>query len=190
MVSVDFGVFLGLERPKYGSILDDTLHCEELGYHSVWISDHVVGMYEALGDSRFECWTTSTALLANTREIMVGQLVLCNPFRHPPLLAKMSATLDAISGGRLILGLGTGWHEGEFRAYGYPFEVNAARVRRLDEAAEIIKRMWTEESPSFEGKYYRIEKAWNSQAHTETPPAADDSGGRGAANPPHRSASR
>jgi alkanesulfonate monooxygenase SsuD/methylene tetrahydromethanopterin reductase-like flavin-dependent oxidoreductase (luciferase family) len=169
MGSVDFGVFLGLERPNYGSILDEALHCEELGYHSVWVADHVIGMYEAPGDSRFECWTTSTALLANTREIMVGQLVLCNPFRHPPLLAKMSATLDAISGGRLILGLGTGWHEGEFRSYGYPFDGNAARVRRLDEAAEIIKRMWTEESPSFKGKYYWIEKAWNSPKPTQRP---------------------
>jgi F420-dependent oxidoreductase-like protein len=169
MGSVDFGVFLGLERPNYRSILDDTLHSEELGYHSVWMSDHVIGMYEAPGDSRFECWTTSTALLANTRGIKIGQLVLCNPFRHPSLLAKMSATLDAISSGRLILGLGTGWHEGEFRAYGYPFEGNAARVRRLDEAAEIIKRMWTEESPSFEGKYYQIEKAWNSPKPAQSP---------------------
>jgi alkanesulfonate monooxygenase SsuD/methylene tetrahydromethanopterin reductase-like flavin-dependent oxidoreductase (luciferase family) len=169
MGTIDFGVFLGLEKPNYTSILDDALHCEELGYHSVWVADHVIGMYEAPGDSRFECWTTSTALLANTRRIMVGQLVLCNPLRHPPLLAKMSATLDAISGGRLILGLGTGWHEGEFRAYGYPFEGNAARVRRLDEAAEIIKRMWTEESPSFKGKYYWIDKAWNSPKPAQRP---------------------
>jgi alkanesulfonate monooxygenase SsuD/methylene tetrahydromethanopterin reductase-like flavin-dependent oxidoreductase (luciferase family) len=167
MGSVDFGVFLGLERPSYGSILEDTLHCERLGYHSVWLADHVIGMYENPGDSRYECWTTSAALLANTRRIMLGQLVLCNPFRHPPLLAKMAATLDSISGGRLILGLGTGWHEGEFKAYGYPFESNAARVRRLDEAAEIIKRMWMEEAPSFEGKYYRIEKAWNAPKPTQ-----------------------
>jgi F420-dependent oxidoreductase-like protein len=169
MGSIDFGVFLGLERPNYGSILDDALLCEKLGYHSVWVADHVIGMYETPGDPRFECWTTSTALLVNTRRIMLGQLVLCNLFRHPPLLAKMSSTLDAISGGRLILGLGTGWHEGELRAYGYPFEGKAARVRRLDEAAEIIRRMWTEESPSFEGKYYEIEKAWNSPKPTQRP---------------------
>jgi len=93
--------------------------------------------------------------------IRLGQLVLCNPFRHPPLLAKMAATLDSISGGRLILGIGTGWHEGEFKAYGYPFEGTATRVRRLDEAAEIIRTMWTEDAPSFEGRYYRIENAWN-----------------------------
>jgi alkanesulfonate monooxygenase SsuD/methylene tetrahydromethanopterin reductase-like flavin-dependent oxidoreductase (luciferase family) len=162
MPSLDFGVFLSLERPSYASILDDALHCERLGFHSVWAADHVIGMYENPGDPRYECWTTSAALLANTSRIMLGQLVLCNPFRHPPLLAKMAATLDSISGGRLILGLGTGWHEGEFKAYGYTFEGNATRVRRLDEAAEIIKSMWAEDAPSYNGKYYWIEKAWNS----------------------------
>lgn len=177
MGSVDFGVFLGLERPSYDSILDDTLHCERLGYHSVWVADHVIGMYENPGDPRFECWTTSAALLANTSRVMLGQLVLCNPFRHPPLLAKMAATLDSISGGRLILGLGTGWHEGEFKAYGYSFEGNAARVRRLDEAAEIIKRMLTEEAPSFEGKYYRVEKAWNAPKPTQRHPPLMIAGG-------------
>ena len=177
MGSVDFSVFLGLERPSYNSILDDTLHCERLGYHSVWVADHVIGMYEKPGDPRYECWTTSAALLANTSRVMLGQLVLCNPFRHPPLLAKMAATLDSISGGRLILGLGTGWHEGEFKAYGYPFEGNAARVRRLDEAAEIIKRMWSEDAPSFEGKYYRIEKAWNAPKPAQIHPPLMIAGG-------------
>jgi alkanesulfonate monooxygenase SsuD/methylene tetrahydromethanopterin reductase-like flavin-dependent oxidoreductase (luciferase family) len=89
----------------------------------------------------------------------------------------MAATLDSISGGRLILGLGTGWHEGEFKAYGYHFEVNATRVRRLDEAAEIIKKMWAEEAPSFEGKYYCIEKAWNSPKPTQKHPPLMIAGG-------------
>jgi alkanesulfonate monooxygenase SsuD/methylene tetrahydromethanopterin reductase-like flavin-dependent oxidoreductase (luciferase family) len=162
MPSVEFGVFLSLERPNYASILENTLHCERLGFNSIWVADHVIGMYDNPGDPRYECWTTSAALLANTSRIMLGQLVLCNPFRHPSLLAKMAATLDSISGGRLILGLGTGWHEGEFKAYGYSFEGNATRIRRLDEAATIIKKMWREEAPSFQGKYYRIENAWNS----------------------------
>jgi len=177
MGSVDFGVFLGLERPSYDSILDDTLHCERLGYHSVWLADHVIGMYENPGDPRFECWTTSAALLAKTSRLKLGQLVLCNPFRHPPLLAKMASTLDSISGGRLILGLGTGWHEGEFTAYGYPFEGNVARVKRLDEAAKIIKMMWMEEAPSFKGKYYRIEKARNAPKSTQRHPPLMIAGG-------------
>ena len=100
-------------------------------------------------------------ILENTRQIILGQFVLCSPFRHPPLLAKMAGTLDTLSGRRLFLGLGTGWHESEFKAYGYPYESNAARVKRLDEAAEIIKLIWTEEAPNFEGRYYRIENAYN-----------------------------
>lgn len=159
-MNVEFGVFISPERPSYRDILDDVLYCEGLGYHSAWTSDHVIGMYQNPGDPRFECWTTTTALAADTSIIRLGQLVLCNPFRQPSLLAKMGATLDVISGGRLILGLGAGWHEGEFRAYGYPYEGAAARVGRLDEAAQIIKKMWTEEAASFEGQYYRIEDAY------------------------------
>ncbi len=168
-MNVEFGVFISPERPGYGDILGDVLHCEDQGYHSVWTSDHLIGMYSNPGDPRFECWTTMAALAADTSTIRLGQLVLCNPFRQPSLLAKMGATLDSISGGRLILGLGTGWHEGEFKAYGYPYEGAAARVRRLDEAAQIIKKMWTEEAPSFEGRYYRIEEAFCSPKPVQRP---------------------
>jgi len=169
MVAVDFGAFISSERPGYADILDDALLVEELGYHSVWISDHVYGMYEYMGDNRFECWTTVSALVADTSSVRLGQLVLCNPFRHPPLMAKMAATLDAISGGRLELGLGTGWNEGEFDAYGYPFESPSARVRRLDEAATIIKMMWTEEAPTFKGRFYEIDGAYCSPKPVQKP---------------------
>lgn len=169
MVAVDFGVFLSAERLGYRDILDEALLVEDLGYHSVWISDHVYGMYEKPEDNRFECWTTTSALAANTSTVRLGQLVMCNPFRHPSLMAKMAATLDSISGGRLEVGLGTGWNEGEFKAYGYPFESPAARVRRLDEAAQIMKRMWTEESPSFKGKFYEIDGAYCSPKPVQRP---------------------
>ncbi len=169
MAPIDFGVFLSTERPDYESLLQDARLCEGLGYHSVWISDHLLGMYEEPGAPRFECWTTSSALLADTARIRLGQLVLCNPLRHPPLLAKMAASLDAISGGRLILGLGTGWHEGEFRAYGYPYEPPAARVRRLEESARIIRRMWGEEAPSFGGRFYSIKGAYCSPKPIQRP---------------------
>ncbi|MBN2335119.1 TIGR03560 family F420-dependent LLM class oxidoreductase [Candidatus Bathyarchaeota archaeon] len=169
MSDIKFGVFVSSERPSYRDILGDYLHCEELGYHSAWISDHVIGMYSDPGDPRYECWTTTAALAADTSTIRLGQLVLCNPFRHPSLLAKMGATLDSISGGRLILGLGTGWHEGEFRAYGYLYESPATRVRRLDEAAQIIKKMWTEEAPSFEGRHYSIDEAYCSPKPVQRP---------------------
>jgi F420-dependent oxidoreductase-like protein len=168
-MKISFGAFISSERQKYQMILDDALHLESLGYNSVWISDHVYGMYTNPADPRYECWTTMSALAADTDTIRLGQLVLCNPFRHPPLLAKMAATLDAISGGRLILGLGTGWHEGEFKAYGYKLESPAARVRRLDEAARIIKLMWTEEAPSYQGRYYSIDGAYCSPKPVQRP---------------------
>ncbi len=158
--SIDFGIFIPPERPSFNDILSDVLLTERLGYHSIWTSDHLIGTYTDPGNNRFECWTTLSALAGATKRIRLGQLVMCNPFRHPPLLAKESATLDSISGGRLELGLGAGWHEPEFRAYGYPFEKPSTRVRRLDEAAQIIKKMWTEESPSFEGRHYKIEGAY------------------------------
>ena len=168
-MKISFGAFISSERQKYQMILDDSLHLESLGYHSVWISDHVYGMYTNPADPRYECWTTMSALAADTDTIRLGQLVLCNPFRHPPLMAKMAATLDAISGGRLILGLGTGWNEGEFKAYGYTLESPAARVRRLDEAARIIKLMWTEEAPSYRGRYYSIDGAYCSPKPIQRP---------------------
>ena len=168
-MSIEFGVHFSPESISYEDLLGDVLHCEALGYHSVWLSDHLVGMHGDPGNPRLECWTTVAALAADTSTIRLGQLVLCNPFRQPSLLAKMGATLDTISGGRLILGLGAGWHEDEFNAYGYPYEGAAVRVRRLDEAAQIIKKMWTEEAPCFEGRYYRIEEARCSPKPVQSP---------------------
>jgi F420-dependent oxidoreductase-like protein len=169
MTKTKFGVFLSAEKPNFNSLLDEVLHCENLGYHSVWISDHLIGMYINPGDPRLECWTTMSAIASRTSTIRLGQLVMCNLFRHPSLVAKSAATLDSISGGRLILGLGTGWHEGELKAYGYPLESAATRVRKLDEAAQIIKKMWTEEAPSFNGKYFQIEEAYCSPKPIQRP---------------------
>ena len=90
---IDFSVFLSTERPCFDHILSDVKHCEELRYHPVWFSDHLLGMYGGPESNRFENWTTLSALAAATSCIRLGQLVLCNPFRHPPLLAKMAATL-------------------------------------------------------------------------------------------------
>lgn len=167
--SIDFGVFLSPERPVFDGLLSETLLCEALGYHSVWFSDHVLGMYAEPGDPRLEAWTTMSALAGATSRVRLGHLVLCNPFRHPPLLAKMAATLDVISGGRLELGIGAGWHEPEFTAYGYPFEKPWVLVRRLRESVEIMKLMWTEEAPSFQGKYHRIKDAYCSPKPVQRP---------------------
>ena len=127
------------------------LECEELGYHSIWFGDHL-----ATGESRLECWTILSALSTITKKIRLGPLVLCNNFRNPALLAKMAASLDVISKGRLEFGIGAGGNREEHEAYGFGLPEPRVRIGRLKEGVEIIRRMWTEEKPSYHGKYYDI----------------------------------
>ena len=141
-------------------IRDEVLTAERLGFDSVWLSDHLSGLVGSPANPFYECWTTTSALASETQRIRLGQLVMCTPFRHPPMVAKMGATLDSISDGRLILGLGAGWAEDEFKAYSYPFEKSSTRVRRVSEATQIIRKMWTEEKSSFKGRHYEIDNAY------------------------------
>jgi F420-dependent oxidoreductase-like protein len=106
-----------------------------------------------------ECWTTLSALSTVTERIRLGTMVTCNSFRNPALLAKMAATLDNISNGRLELGIGAGVQKNEHNSYGFPFPSSKARIERLNEALEIIKKLWTEEKASYSGKHYRIRDA-------------------------------
>jgi F420-dependent oxidoreductase-like protein len=131
---------------------------EQLGYDSVWYEDHF--MWE---DDRpqLECLSTLSALAAVTQRVRLGMLVLGAPYRNPALLAKMLTTLDIISGGRVIVGLGAGWHQPEFDAYGWPFPSLKERFDRLEEVAQIIDRMMRQSPASFEGSYYRIQNARN-----------------------------
>jgi len=157
MGNLKFGVVLSARHVPAGgweSIRDIATECEELGYDSMWYGDHLV-----LGESRLECWTTLSALASVTKRIRLGALVLCNSFRSPSLLAKMAASLDVISGGRLEFGIGAGWNREEYEAYGFAFPKLRVRAEQLDEGLEIIKRMWTEDRPSYEGRYYRIKEA-------------------------------
>ncbi len=103
-----------------------------------------------------ECWTTLSALSSVTERIRLGTMVSCNSFRNPSLLAKMAATLDNISKGRLEFGIGAGVQKKEHIAYGFPFPSSNVRIERLKEAVEIIKKLWTEEKASYKGKYYTI----------------------------------
>jgi len=135
----------------FDNIKNFALECEKLGYDSIWMNDHVT-----YGKAELECWTTLSALASVTSKIRLGTLVTCNAFRLPSLLAKMSATLDFISEGRLELGLGAGWSEEEHRSYGIPFPKATARVEKMKEGIEIIKRLWTQEKANYEGKYYAI----------------------------------
>jgi len=141
----------------WDTILRLSRRAERLGYHSVWFGDHLMGGGGLTGhDNRFECWTLMSALAPKLESLRVGPLVLANSFRNPALLAKMAATLDVISNGRLEMGIGAGWMEKEYKAYGYEYPPPATRIREMEEGIRIMKLMWTEERPSFEGKYYQI----------------------------------
>ena len=120
-------------------------------------------------DMLFECWTTTAALLRDTRRIRVGQLVTCNGYRNPALQAKMASTLDVISGGRLTFGLGAGWWEPDYRAYGYEYPGTAERLRRLEEAAQVILALWTEDTVTFDGRYYQVKDAINQPKGIQRP---------------------
>jgi len=159
-MNMDFGVFIGPEGNPYSRIKQMAETIEKLDYHSIWLSDHLHGMYESQAAPRFECWTLGTALSAVTKKVKFGQLTMAVPFRNPAILAKMAASLDNITDGRAILSIGAGWHTDEFKGYGYDFGSLGSRSRRLEEAAHIIKLLWNEEHPSYEGKYYRIDGAY------------------------------
>lgn len=132
-----------------------------LGYESIWLFDHFHTFPRVEQRSVFECWTTLSALAVETERVKLGQLVTCNSYRNPALLAKLVSTLDAISGGRLILGIGAGWYDHEYKGYGYDFPEAAERIAMLDEAVEIIKRMLTEPVVDFDRKYYKLRGAIN-----------------------------
>jgi alkanesulfonate monooxygenase SsuD/methylene tetrahydromethanopterin reductase-like flavin-dependent oxidoreductase (luciferase family) len=121
-------------------------------FDSLWFPDHVqYGSHKVA-----EAWSLLAFALARYPDKLCGHEVLCNSFRNPALLAKMAATTQAISGGRVVLGIGAGWNEEEYLAYGWPFPSNRVRIAQLVEAIELIRRMWAEAPASYQGEYYQI----------------------------------
>jgi alkanesulfonate monooxygenase SsuD/methylene tetrahydromethanopterin reductase-like flavin-dependent oxidoreductase (luciferase family) len=153
---------VGVYIPQVGLAWDElrarVLECDRLGIDSVWFMDHLYppGLPRV---PSFEAWTTAAALAAVTLRVRLGHLVLSNGFRHPALLAKMATTLDHASGGRLDLGLGSGSYAPEFAQFGIEYPSERERAARLGEALELIRRLFTEEAPSFEGRCYRLREA-------------------------------
>jgi len=143
----------GLERAlTWNEIRRTGRHCEELGFDSIWIYDHL--LYRSPKGKTtgiWEGWSMLTALAACTEKVELGTLVACNSFRNPALLAKMAHTVDEISRGRLVLGVGAGWHQPEYEAFGYPFD---HRVDRFEEALQILRPLLKEGRVNFEGKFY------------------------------------
>jgi len=134
-------------------------HIEQSGWDGIWYADHFMPNAEDTSQPMPEAWTTLSALAAVVPRVRLGTLVSGNTYRHPAVLAKMAATVDHICGGRLVLGLGSGWQENEHKAYGIPFYTINGRLRRLEEACQIIKALYREENVTFDGKYYQLENA-------------------------------
>ncbi len=127
-------------------------------FDSLWIADHFYG-FDAKTDPFMEAWTTLTWLAARYENVQLCHHVLGHGYRPPALTAKMAATLQVLSGGRFILGIGAGWRESEYAAYGYDFPTPKVRFAQLEEVLTICRKMWTEDEPSFEGQYYSISGA-------------------------------
>jgi F420-dependent oxidoreductase-like protein len=146
-----------------------TQTAEEVGFTSAWLVDHFHTIPHPSQAVTFECWTSTAALARDTSTIRIGQMVTCNSYRHPALLAKMASTVDVLSHGRLNFGIGAGWDEHEYRAYGYEYPDAPLRLRQLREAVQITLAMWTREEAHFEGTYYQVRGAINQPGGVQKP---------------------
>ena len=142
----------GNRKRPYQSIRAVARQAEADGFDSIWLADHLI--YRDAEETRgiWECWTVLAALAEATQRVEIGPLVACNSFRNPAILAKMATTLDEVSGGRLILGVGAGWNEPEYRAFGLPFD---HRVDRFEEALQILGPLLRDGHADFTGTYYQ-----------------------------------
>lgn len=173
MNMIRFGVKTSQTREygDYAVLRKIWLEAERLGFDSGWLFDHLFEL-PSIGPSYepcLECWTTLSALAAETEKLRLGVTVICTSYRNPAILAKMASTLDVISHGRLEFGIGAGWAGVEHTAYGISFDKPAARIAKLREAVKIIKKMWTEDKASFDGRYYKIKDAINNPKPIQKP---------------------
>jgi probable F420-dependent oxidoreductase len=181
---MDFGLQLaGLPAPD---IVAAAQKAEALGYSAVYVPDHLA--YERRDGSGLDdetpAWEATTilgAIAAATSRVRVGALVLCNLFRHPATTAQVTSTVDHLSGGRAVLGLGSGWTRAEFEMSGLPFPEVKPRLRMLDEAVRVIKTLWTSERATFKGEFYQLRDAISVPKPVQKPhpPVMLGGGGKG-----------
>jgi F420-dependent oxidoreductase-like protein len=159
-MDIDLGVQI---EPQYGftyeHIREVAAEAERLGFESIWVSDHFFMTEDSLDVNCLECWTVLTALARDTTRLRLGAMVASQSYRNPALMANMAASVDHVSGGRLNYGIGAGWKEVEYDAYGYRFPAAGRRIRQLEEAVEIARRMWTQPKATYMGRYYSVRDA-------------------------------
>ena len=154
---------------QWPTMLEVAKNIERLGYDTAWVYDHFHTVPDPTQEATHECWTLMAALAAATDTIRLGQMCTCNSYRLPSYMAKVATTVDVISGGRLEFAIGAGWYEHEYLAYGYEFPRAGVRIAQLDEAVQIIRKMWTEDTPVFEGEHYSIHGAINQPKPLQDP---------------------
>jgi alkanesulfonate monooxygenase SsuD/methylene tetrahydromethanopterin reductase-like flavin-dependent oxidoreductase (luciferase family) len=158
--SLRFGLFMSQSGKPWTRILDEFQMAESLGFDHAWLVDHLVDTDGPPESGCLEGWTLLSAIAARTTRIRLGVLVSSNTFRNPALLLKEAVTVDHVSGGRVVLGLGTGWHEEEHRRYGIDLPAPGERVDRFEEAVQVITSLMAQERTTFHGRYYRLDDAW------------------------------
>jgi len=156
---VKFGVLLPQDGKTYKEIVKTAKTAEDLGFNSFWVFDHFMPFIFSRKKDYLEAWTLLSALAAETNSIRLGTLVTCTSYRNPALLAKIAATIDVLSEGRLEFGIGAGWYRTEYEAYGFPFSKAGVRLAQLKEAIKIIKGMWTSFPYTYEGRYFTVRDA-------------------------------
>jgi F420-dependent oxidoreductase-like protein len=154
---------------KWAAAVAIAQKAEDLGYDSIWVYDHVHNVPRPAHEAVFECWTTMAAISQRTSRIRLGQMVGCNSYRQPSLLAKITSTVDVISGGRLDWGIGAGWYENEYRGYGYEFPAAKDRIGMLRETVEIVRSMWTNPETTYDGQHYQLRRANCDPKPVQTP---------------------
>jgi alkanesulfonate monooxygenase SsuD/methylene tetrahydromethanopterin reductase-like flavin-dependent oxidoreductase (luciferase family) len=158
--SLGFGLFIPAAGKSLQQLYDEFQMAEDLGFDHAWLPDHIKSPDGPPTDAMHETWTVLTAVAARTSRIRLGPLVSSNTFRHPAMLLKQAVTVDHVSEGRLVLGIGTGWFEDEHRRFGIDFPSAVERVDRLEEAVQIMRLLMDEGHGSYEGRYYRLDDAY------------------------------
>jgi probable F420-dependent oxidoreductase len=169
-MTVKFGVHVGPQMCSAAELREVWRTAEDVGFDWVSVWDHFYSNPSPHDRDNFEAIACQAALAVSTNRVRVGSLVYSTGYRHPAVLANAAATIDHLSGGRLELGVGAGWHRAEYDAYGIPFESPGTRLRRLAESVEVIRLLWTGEPVDYEGEFYTLTKAHGSPKPLQSQP--------------------